>query len=127
MSDLFAKLVGEWDLTGFQFTDPDGGKHTIDMQGRLHYTAEGLMSAHLMSGYVAGGDRASFNTTSYCGTFRCDGDRVHHDVQISSVHSWVGSVLTRKCVHLGTEMTLIAQNTRFREYTGVAELHWRRL
>lgn len=127
MSDLLTALVGDWELTGFQFTDPDGGVHTIDMRGRLHYTASGLMSAHLMSGYLAGGDRAAFTTTSYCGTFRCDGDLVHHDVEISSVHSWVHTTLTRKCIHRGAEMTLVAEDTRFRAFTGVANLNWRRI
>lgn len=125
MPELRALLVGDWELTGFQFTDPDGGLHTIEMQGRLHYTGGGLMSAHLMSGF--GPDRGAFSTTSYCGTFYCDGETVHHDVRISSVRNWIGTTLTRRCNHRGQEMTLIAENTRFREFTGTADLFWRRI
>jgi len=130
LPDLFERLVGDWRLTRFEFTDPAGGTHSVDMQGRLHYTEGGLMSAHLMSDYAASfaqGARSVFNATSYCGTFRCEGDVVHHVVEISSVRSWVGTTLTRQCIHQDTEMSLIAHNTRFREFTGTAELRWHRI
>ncbi len=106
-------FVGVWQLASWILTQPDGsveypyGKNAI---GYLIYTADGYMSAQIMTPdrrqsdpsfplEIANAqtlpdmDRARAYTTylAYCGTYTVAVDKLTHHVKISLIPSWTGS------------------------------------
>ena len=124
------RLVGTWALERFTLALPDGsileplGSAPV---GRLVYTASGFMSAHLMPGDGA----APVATLGYCGRWRVDGDRVLHEVEISSRPGMTGTTQVRPMALEGDRLTLTSERARAGAGedvpTGVGTLRWRRI
>ena len=136
-------LVGTWVLVDWR-SELDGAHHGhpmgADAVGQLLYGADGGVAAALSFA-----DRAAFGTTqlhkgtadqrdlaaltyvSYAGRWRLDGDRVHHQVDLSLFPDWVGTVLVRWAQLEGDRLVLRTEP----EVTGAGEvvnvLTWQRL
>lgn len=135
-------LVGVWRLSSFVMTDGAGETSWPfgdAPEGRLVYTSGGLMSAHLGAGdrpaFAALGDSSEARALgamrthfSYSGSFRVDGDEVHHDVDMSISPDWVGTVKTRRIAFEDGDLILTdeALEPRLGRSTGVGVLRWRR-
>lgn len=123
-------LVGTWALERFTLALPDGSEieplGTAPV-GRLVYTASGFMSAHLMRG----GGKAPVAMLGYCGTWRVEGDRVLHAVEISSRPGMTGTTQVRPMAFVGDRLVLTSERARAGAgedaATGVGTLRWRRL
>lgn len=125
-------LIGTWEMTSFVTTFDDGTtqlSYGPNAAGRICYGADGFMSAHLWDpdrhrpGLPVTGDAPYF---SYCGTWRVEGDTVHHAVIASSRPAWAGTTVTRRIVPAGDEVELIADVT-FSGKSGQAVIRWRRI
>ncbi|WP_085808924.1 lipocalin-like domain-containing protein [Sphingomonas sp. TZW2008] len=94
-------LLGAWSL--LSCVNMRDGEETRTFgdppSGQLQYTADGRMSAFLMDpAWAARGDTTADSFTeffAYAGTWRREGDRVHHDIAFSSVPTRVGTSFTR--------------------------------
>ena len=136
-------LVGTWKLVSAWSTRPNGervvlyGKHPI---GFLTYTKEVRMSAMLTDSDrppLSSEDRiaapaaeraAAFsNFAAYAGTFRIEGGRVIHHVEISSLQNLVGTDQVRQMKLEGNRLTLWPPPRTFGGEQRVNELIWERL
>lgn len=126
-----AGLVGTWALERFVLALPDGT--TIEPLGptpvgRLVYTASGFISAHLMPDPAQG---AAVATLGYCGRWRVEGDRVLHQVEISSRPGMTGTTQVRPMVLDGDVLVLTSERARAGQgedaRVGVGTLRWRRI
>ena len=135
-------LIGVWRLTAFEAEDEDGAvsrPYGDAPEGRLVYTAGGIMSAHLGAGgrpafrdlgedtasRALGAMRSHF---SYSGRWRLEGDSVIHDVDMSISPDWVGTEKVRTVAFDGDEIVLTDETLepRLGRKTGVGRLRWRR-
>lgn len=137
-----ADLVGVWRLVEFETETTDGARdrpYGDAPEGRLVYTAGGIMSAHL-----GRGDRPAFSGLgatnedralaamrthfSYSGRYRVEGDQVFHDVDMSISPDWVGTVKMRRISFDGPDLILTdeALEPRLGRKAGVGRLRWRR-
>ncbi len=133
MSD--ARLVGTWALERFTLALPNG--HVIEPLGsapigRLVYTEAGFMSAHLMPDEsVPDGGAARVATLGYCGRWRVEGDRVLHEVEISSRPGMTGTTQVRPMAFEGETLVLTSERARAGAGEdvpiGVGTLRWRRI
>ena len=135
-------LIGIWRLIRFEMTSSDGETsrpfgETPD--GRLVYSAGGIMSAHL-----GRGDRPAFRQMgetnearalgamrthfSYSGRYRVEDDQVFHDVDMSISPDWVGETKVRRISFDGADLVLTdeALEPRLGRDSGVGVLTWRR-
>lgn len=127
-----ADLIGVWDMVSFVTTFEDGstylpyGPHA---RGRIIYTADGAMTAHLwdpdrhQSGVPSNGDPSYF---SYYGTWLLHGDEVHHTVIAAHYPDWAGSTQVRHILPDGDEIELVAEGVEFQGKTGRGVIRWRR-
>lgn len=135
-------LIGVWRLVAFEAEDADGvitKPYGDAPEGRIVYTAGGIMSAHL-----GAGDRPAFADLgdtnadralgalkghfSYSGRWRLDGNRVIHTVDMSISPDWVGLDKVRTVTFDGDEIVLTDETLegRLGRPTGVGRLRWRR-
>jgi len=134
------QLVGTWQLETFELQMPDGAIHHPygeKVHGYLAYTPEGVMSAAFMSADRAtGGDqdlsKAETATRwdsfmAYSGPYRIEGDRILHDVEVSSLAVWIGTVQERWYKIDGEQLTLVTTPLAVGESAPVGRLVWRRV
>lgn len=135
-------LVGVWRLVSFEMRDAEGAASRPfgdAPEGRLVYTAGGIMSAHLGAGdrprFADLGDTSEARALeamrthfSYSGVFDVDGDQVHHEVDMSISPDWVGTTKTRRVAFEDGDLILTdeALEPRLGRPTGVGVLRWRR-
>lgn len=132
-------LVGTWRLVSFEFEAPGGEiSHPYGEQvhGYLVYSAEGIMSAMFMnSDRAAGGDQDLSKAElarddpfmAYGGRYTVEGDRIRHDVEVSSLAIWTGTVQERWYKIDGDELTLLTTPLAVGEDSPVARLVWHRV
>ena len=117
-------LIGVWDLIHYSLTLPDGTRvQPIGAKplGRLIYTADHIMSAHLMP---ADGDGVTY--LSYSGRWHIAGPEVLHDVDFSTRPGMVGTTQRRQMEFGGETLTLTANMAPWQGRTGQGRLTWRR-
>jgi Lipocalin-like domain len=137
-------LVGSWRLVDYVTRDAEGhlkrpfGLHP---QGRLIYTASGLMSVQFagtarpklrsrgLDKVNPEQERAAFRSyVAYSGRYRMDGGTVIHEVDLSLFPDWVDQLQTRTVLLAGSRLTLrtppfvgIDDNPRSGELTWMRE------
>jgi hypothetical protein len=134
------ELVGTWKLDSFELQMPDGAiRHPYGEQvsGYLAYTPEGIMSAAFMNAERASGgdpDLSKAETATrwdsfmaYSGPYRVEGDRILHDVEVSSLGVWIGTVQERWFKIDGDRLTLVTTPLAVGESAPVGRLVWRRV
>jgi hypothetical protein len=136
-------LVGTWKLVSAWSTRPNGervtlyGEHPI---GFLTYTQEGRMIVILgdsarpplstedrLAAPMAERAAAFSNFSAYAGTFRIEGDRVIHHLEISSIQNRVGTDQVRYMKLEGDRLTLRPPTTILGGEQRGNELVWERL
>jgi hypothetical protein len=133
-------LVGTWRLESFELQAPDGsvthpyGEHVT---GYLVYSAEGIMSSAFMrADRAAGGDpdlsRAetapAWDTfMAYGGPWHVEGDRIRHDVEVSSLAVWIGTVQERWYKIDGDRLELLTAPLAVGDSAPVGRLVWSRV
>lgn len=134
------QLVGTWKLESFELQMPDGATihpYGEQVSGYIAYTPEGVMSAAFQSAdRGAGGDpdlsKAETAThwdsfMAYSGPYRVEGDRILHDVEVSSLAIWIGTIQERWFKIDGDRLTLVTTPLAVGETAPVGRLVWRRV
>jgi len=134
------QLVGTWRLDSFELEAPDGTvSHPYGerVTGYLVYTPEGVMSSAFMrADRGAGGDpdlsRAETAPSwdafmAYSGAYRVEGDRILHDVEVSSLAVWIGTVQERWFKIDGDRLHLLTAPLAVGESAPVGRLVWTRV
>jgi len=119
---MTSPLLGTWRLRSFQLIDEKIGIQDAlgpNPIGYLVYTAEGTMSVQMMSAKrelipendlseASLQEKANLVDTfrSYAGTYRIEGDKVIHCVQVGLVSNWVGTEMIRNFERDGKILTL---------------------
>ncbi len=122
------KIRGAWRLVSYVVQDDRDGpvNHPLgpDAQGLIIYTHDGYMSAQLMRGDrpeydhsdIGGGTveqaaAAAAGYLAYSGPYVVDEDTaiVHHDVVVSLLPNWLGTVQLRHSTLTGDRLTLVAE------------------
>ncbi|MEM7545593.1 MAG: lipocalin-like domain-containing protein [Pseudomonadota bacterium] len=134
MKDLF----GSWSLVSFQVTLDKGGvtaPYGPDPLGRLVYTSNGYMSAHLMArerpipeGAAVEARALAIARThfSYAGQFRIEGAEVVHVVDMAMSPDWIGQEKRRTIEWDGADLILTEKRARLGRDFGVGRLRWSR-
>ena len=133
--ELAKKLSGTWELVEFIMELANGetahplGKAAV---GRLVYTENGFMSAHLMPGGDLPEETASkltpeVSALSYCGGYRVQGDQILHDVDIGSRPGWTGTTRLRFAAFDADELLLKTDGSHYGDLEGIGILRWRRM
>jgi len=139
-------VVGVWKLVSYVATDPQSGESVLPFgehpNGYLIYTTGGRMSALLTAqtrGLLSGANRVTapaedraeaFSTSSsYMGTYRWEGDRVVHRVDIAENPNWVGTDQVRQAKLERNRLTLTTPplNTRPDGKLRISTLVWERI
>lgn len=137
-----ADLVGTWELVAWEnvagdgTTTPFGGASST---GRLVYTPDGFMSAHIAFGDrplsgtgdpLGGSDErllAAFRTfIAYSGRYRVEGDEAVHDVDLSLWPDWVGQQQRRTVSWEDGLLVLTPPPMEVGGVTNFLRLRWRR-
>ena len=135
------KLVGTWKLVSASSTTSTGerGESPYGAQpaGFLTYTGDGRVSALISydgrkSLSFGGGSleeqAEAFKTfLAYAGTYRLDGDKVTHHVEVSSIQNYVDKDLVRSVKFKADQIILITPPTRMNGKMQTIELVWQRL
>jgi len=119
------RLLGAWSLVAYDARAADGTVRQplgADVVGRLHYAADGTMSA-LLTRRGGGGEGA----IGYAGTFTLAVDAVVHHVAVSLAPRWVGTDLRRSVRLAGDDLMLGAVADGADGQPELHELRWRRL
>ena len=129
MSDA-ERMVGLWSLISYDRTETDGtatqpfGAAPV---GRLLYTADGYMSAHIMPGGDGAEDMPPASVVAYCGGWGVTGGEVVHDVLIGSGTVPSGTPVSREIDWQDNHLVLSAAGWRQGETTGRRTLVWRKV
>jgi len=138
-----ARLIGTWKLVSYVIEHRDGRLDATVMgdkpYGRLIYTADGNMLAHIAAPgranfakpFLMGAtpDEAKAATDSYLaygGAWRIDGDLVIHTVEGSLFPNWVGGEQVRTVGWDGDRLVLSTPAMERAQGRVVARLTWRR-
>ncbi len=125
-------IVGVWLLYSFHAELEDGTRLLPYGQtpgGRIVYTTDGFMSAHLwhpefhVKGMPAGREPSYF---SYCGDWSIYGDTVRHRVHAATEPSWTGKHRLRTMVFRDDRLELTAEKVVFDGKSGRGVLVWGR-
>lgn len=122
------KIRGAWQLVSYVVQDDQDGPVThplgTDAQGLIIYTHDGYMSAQLMrrdrpdydqpdtgGGTAEQTAAAAAGYLAYSGPYVVDEDTaiVHHDVVVSLLPNWLGTVQLRHSTLAGDRLTLVAE------------------
>ena len=133
-------LVGTWRLESFELQAPDGqlshpyGEH---VHGYLVYSPEGVMSAAFSRADRANGGNPDLSVAetapawntfmAYSGPYRIEGDRILHDVEVSSLSVWVGTVQERWFKLDGDRLVLLTTPLAVGRSAPVGRLVWSRV
>ena len=115
-------IVGSWELSGWYQQSPGGGKEPLfgaHPRGRLSYTSEGVVHAFMAaegrpqpsSEAIAIADQIRLFQTmiAYSGTYRLDGDRIWHFVDMSWNQVWTKSEFIRYFELFGNHLRIMTQ------------------
>lgn len=131
MSTIFS-FVGTWVLKSFVTEFHDGSillPYGENPQGRIVYTEDGFMSAHLwnpdthVEGTNSCEDPSYF---SYCGDWSIEGAVVRHHVHAATEASWAGQDKLRTMTPIGELLELTAEAVVFGGKHGRGKLVWER-
>lgn len=138
------RIVGAWELIEYSMTSTEGDIHYSlgpDAQGLILYTADGFMSAQLMtpnrprfrSSSLHGGDpdelsAAAAGYVAYSGPYRIDESErvVYHGMSVSLFPNWVGEEGPRRVEFEDDRMTLKGRQQFFDNRTWNPVVRWRR-
>ncbi|MDG2050352.1 MAG: lipocalin-like domain-containing protein [Myxococcota bacterium] len=133
-------IVGTWCLDYFELQAPDGSithPYGENVHGYLVYSPEGVMSAAFMRadrGPQASQDLSQAETApawdafmAYSGPYRVEGDRILHDVEVSSLAVWIGTVQERWFKIDGESLVLHTAPLSVGETAPVGRLVWSRV
>jgi hypothetical protein len=135
------KLVGTWKLVSASSTTLTGERsespYGAQPAGFLTYTGDGRVSALISydgrkSLSFGGGSpeeqAEAFKTfLAYAGTYRLDGDKVTHHVEVSSIQNYVDKDLVRSVKFKDDQIILLTPATRMNGKMQTIELVWQRL
>ena len=135
------KLVGTWKLVSASSTTLTGERsespYGAHPAGFLTYTGDGRVSALIsydgrVSLSFGGGSpeeqAEAFKTfLAYAGTYRLDGDKVTHHVEVSSIQNYVDKDLVRSVKFKDDQIILLTPPTRMNGKMQTIELVWQRL
>ncbi|RAJ43054.1 FAD/FMN-containing dehydrogenase [Kitasatospora sp. SolWspMP-SS2h] len=101
-------IAGVWRLASYHDLDQDGARHEGPLgpapEGLLFYAPNGRLSVTMMrTGPARPGDQ-TFN--SYAGTWRREGARVVHTIQLAPDPAWIGTEQVRELVLEGDRLRL---------------------
>lgn len=116
--------TGSWYLVEWTSTSADSGETTHpmgeDAEGRIIYTADGRMSAHLMRREREGTGYDEY--ISYTGSWELRGDEVVHHVELATYPDWPGTDLVRTVEWHDGDLVLTTPPRK----GWVSRLRWRR-
>lgn len=124
-------VVGTWTLTRWGRLSADNMfvDYGPEVRGRLIYSGNGLMSAHLERVSTKRPDQKLI--LGYSGRWHIDGQAVHHAVDFSNIPEFLGTTLTRTIIlindgHLHLETPLM--ESRMESQNGMTRdlLEWER-
>jgi hypothetical protein len=125
-------IIGIWELRTFVAVLEDGAE-VLPMGpnpgGRLVYTSDGFMSAHLWNPDIHLTDvrnNAERSYFSYCGDWTLKGDQVCHHVHVATEPAWTGIDKIRTLVLQDDGIQLNAEKVFYRGETGQGVLQWER-
>ena len=135
------KLVGTWKLVSASSTTSTGERsespYGAQPAGFLTYTSDGRVSAQisydgrkaLSNGGGSPEEQAeAFKTfLAYAGTYKLDGDKVTHHVEVSSIQNYVDRDLIRSVKFNDDRIILLTPPTRMNGKMQTVELVWQRL
>ena len=135
------KLVGTWKLVSASSTTSAGERsaspYGSQPAGFLTYTSDGRVSALISydgrkSLSYGGGSpeeqAEAFKTfLAYAGTYRLDGDKVTHHVEVSSIQNYVDKDLVRSVKFKDDQIILLTPPMRMNGKMQTIELIWQRL
>jgi hypothetical protein len=135
------ELVGTWKLVSASSTTSTGERsespYGAQPAGFLTYTGDGRVSALISydgrkSLSFGGGSpeeqAEAFKTfLAYAGTYRLDGDKVTHHVEVSSIQNYVDKDLVRSVKFKDDQIMLLTPPTRMNGKMQTIELVWQRL
>lgn len=135
-------LVGTWRLVSAVATNASGERdphpYGLKPSGLLSYMPDGRMTAIIahdgrrpLSGdriSAPSAERAEAYATffAYAGSYKIEGDKVVHHVEIASVPNWVGTDLVRVVALHGDRLTLSTPPLSVAGRTQSTELLWER-
>ena len=132
-------IMGTWRLESFALEMPDGQKsypYGEELVGYLLYGESGHMSAAFMNA-----ERTSDGTEdlaeardnndvgafmAYSGPFEVEGDRILHQVEVSALAAWIGTVQERWFKLDGDRLELLTTPLAVAGEAPVARLSWTR-
>ncbi|MFG2095444.1 lipocalin-like domain-containing protein [Streptomyces sp. NPDC048612] len=121
------ELVGVWRLESFRDIDgtgtPQEGPLGPEPRGLLFYSADGHVSVTMMRTGPAHTERSNY--MSYAGTWRREGDRVVHTIDVAPEPGWLGTEQSRDLELEGDELVLHGNALVGRPQRRV--LRWRRV
>ena len=134
-------LVGTWKLISASSTTSTGERsespYGAQPAGFLTYTGDGRVSALISydgrkSLSYGGGSleeqAEAFKTfLAYAGTYKLDGDKVTHHVEVSSIQNYVDKDLIRSVKFKDDRIILLTPPTRMNGRMQTVELVWQRL
>ncbi|HPG28047.1 MAG: lipocalin-like domain-containing protein [Spirochaetaceae bacterium] len=134
------ELIGSWKLETFELRTGEGAVHHPygeALTGYLFYNEDGFMSAAFMAadrGPRSGPELSEAARVSsydrfmaYSGPFEVRGDRITHDVEVSSLEAWIGTVQERWFKIDGDRLELLTAPLSVGADTPVGRLTWTRV
>jgi hypothetical protein len=137
------QLVGTWRLVSASSTSSTGGRNETPYgpgpSGLLTYSEDGRVTALISYGgrkalSVGGGPSAleeqaeAFKTfLAYAGRYTLNGEKVTHQIEISSIQNYVGKDLVRRIKFQDDQIILITPPTPVNGKIQTVELIWQRL
>lgn len=113
-------IIGSWELASWYEQSPGGGREPLfgaHPRGRLTYTAEGVVHAFMAaesrprpkSDDIADADQMRLFQTmiAYSGTYRVDGDRIWHFIDMSWNQLWTKSEFIRYFELFGNQLRIL--------------------
>lgn len=135
-----AKLVGSWKLISVSSKKRDGrtdSPYGLTPSGVLTYSDDGRMSALIsfdgrkplpFGGGTSEDQAEAFRTfLGYAGSYKLDGDRVIHRVEVSSIQSLVDKDLIRTVKFDADRIVLTTPPTPIQGETQIVDLTWQRI
>jgi hypothetical protein len=135
------KLVGTWKLLSASSTSNKGEvdeyPYGTNPDGYLTYGADGRVTAIISYGgrkplSLGGGtleeQAEAFKTfLAYSGRYSLEGDKVVHQIEVSSIQNYVGKKLVRHITFEGDRIILVTPPTPVNGKIQTVELVWRRM
>ncbi len=136
----FEPLIGTWKLRSFELRSGDGSvSHPFgpDVRGYLFYNEDGYMSAAFENAkrstsrsqdLAQAGAAVNYDQfMAYCGSYAVEGDKIIHQVEVSSLDVWTGTVQERWFKLDGDTLTLLTTPLAVGSDAATGYLVWDRL